>query len=135
NDGMTVTFKDDAPVPACGSPTTGDVRSLDNMATAFGGVSPAGAWTITVTDTFAADTGTLVSWGIRARDAISNCANACSCPGDFNGDHAVGLADLTLFLSSFGGAPSNPCMDSDHNGVISLQDLTNFLSHFGSTCA
>lgn len=68
------------------------------------------------------------------RIVARGAADPCPCPGDFNGDNAVGLSDLTLFLASFGGAPSNPCMDSNNDGAIGLSDLTAFLSTFGSTC-
>lgn len=58
----------------------------------------------------------------------------CPCPGDFNSDQIISLVDLALLLSSFGGSPSSPCMDTDLNGVVDLQDLASFLPLFGTTC-
>jgi hypothetical protein len=61
----------------------------------------------------------------------------CACVGDLNGDGQIELADLSLFLSSFGSSAPNiptPCADVDGNGVVELSDLTQFLSAFGSSC-
>jgi hypothetical protein len=65
---------------------------------------------------------------------VARGPNPCPCPGDFTGDQAVGLPDLTLVLSSFGGPPSDPCMDFNPDGVISIHDLTQFLSLYGQPC-
>ncbi|MCC6357933.1 MAG: hypothetical protein IT450_04265 [Phycisphaerales bacterium] len=73
-----------------------------------------------------------VSCGERYRGTLE-CI-PCPCAGDFNGDGAVSLADLALLLSSYGGSPSNPCMDSDYDGLIGLQDLASFLPEFGNLC-
>jgi subtilisin-like proprotein convertase family protein len=133
NDGLTVTFTDVASVVQCGSPVTGSIRPREELETRFEG-PPAGGWTLTVVDTYGDFTGTWVSWAIRARDAIANCAPPCACPGDFDGDNAIGLQDLALILASYAGPPSNPCMDVDEDDSIGLSDLAAFLSHFGTSC-
>lgn len=133
NDGLVVTFTDVAAIVQCGSPVTGTARPRESLVDQFEG-SPAGDWTLTVVDTYGDFTGTLASWGIRARDSIANCAPQCICPGDFDEDGAVGLADLSLILSSFGGAPTNECMDTNADDLVGLQDLSTFLSSFGSVC-
>lgn len=56
------------------------------------------------------------------------------CPGDLNNDHQVTLADLTLFLSTFGSVGPGIPSDFDHNGSVGLSDLTFLLSHFGMVC-
>jgi len=56
------------------------------------------------------------------------------CPGDFDGDGAVGLGDLALLLANYGvGAPAAGDIDGDSD--VDLSDLTLFLSLYGSTCA
>jgi hypothetical protein len=58
------------------------------------------------------------------------------CPGDLDGDGAVGLQDLAFLLANFGrteGAdPEDGDLDGD--GDVELQDLAILLSHFGQTC-
>lgn len=58
------------------------------------------------------------------------------CPGDLDGDAAVGLSDLAILLSHF-GAPSGAGLedgDIDGDGDVDLSDLSALLSLFGSTC-
>lgn len=59
------------------------------------------------------------------------------CPGDLNGDRAVGLQDLTILLSHFGTASGASPADGDMNGDgdVDLGDLTAFLSNFGNVCS
>lgn len=58
-----------------------------------------------------------------------------SCPADLNGDHAVGLSDLTILLSHFGSG-SAMCGegDLDRDNDVDLNDLTAFLAEFGVAC-
>jgi hypothetical protein len=58
------------------------------------------------------------------------------CPGDFNHDNVVDLADLTIILGNF-GIPSGATADQgdmDADGDVDLGDLTAFLGLFGTTC-
>lgn len=133
NDGLIVTFTDNAFIVRCETPVHGSIRPRENMIELFGG-NPAGGWTLTVVDTYGEFTGTLTSWGIRARDGVENCGPPCGCEGDFDGDDVIGLSDLALILASFSGPPSNECMDTNGDDVVALADLAEFLSHFGTTC-
>lgn len=58
------------------------------------------------------------------------------CPGDLNGDGAVGLSDLTILLSNFGTASGATPEQGDLNGdgAVGLSDLTILLSNFGTAC-
>jgi hypothetical protein len=61
----------------------------------------------------------------------------CPCDGNLNGDGGVDIADLALFLSSFGATAPNipsPCADINGDGVVDIADLALFLSRFGATC-
>lgn len=61
----------------------------------------------------------------------------CPCDGDLNGSDNVDIADLALFLSSFGAAAPNipsPCADINGSGVVDIADLALFLSQFGANC-
>ncbi len=62
------------------------------------------------------------------------CKVQCPCPGDVNGDGVIDLADLTIFLASFGGPPVFPCADINGDGIVDLLDLTLLLAVFGSPC-
>lgn len=59
-----------------------------------------------------------------------------ACPGDLDGDNAVGLGDLTILLSNFGtvggATPEDGDLDGDED--VDLTDLTLFLSLFGTFC-
>jgi len=60
------------------------------------------------------------------------------CPGDFDGDGIVNIADFLLFLGGFGtssgDANYNAVMDMDGNGEIAIADFLSFASVFGTTC-
>lgn len=58
-----------------------------------------------------------------------------ACPGDADGDGAVGLSDLNLVLSGFGqSVPPGTNGDIDGDGNVTLSDLNQVLSNFGTTC-
>ncbi|MDE2887200.1 MAG: dockerin type I domain-containing protein [Gemmatimonadota bacterium] len=61
-----------------------------------------------------------------------------SCPGDFNGDGKVNLADFLAFAGGFGARSGdtnyNAGMDMDGNGAIDLSDFLAFAGVFGTTC-
>jgi hypothetical protein len=58
------------------------------------------------------------------------------CTGDFDGDGAVGLSDLTIQLAHF-GAPSGATHadgDVDGDGDVDIEDLASLLGAFGIHC-
>ena len=63
----------------------------------FTGISPAGLWRISITDSAAADTGTLNTWSING----SPCEDEETCPADWDGNNIVEVADIFAFLSSW----------------------------------
>lgn len=67
--------------------------------------------------------------------AISVQGNCLPCPGDFNEDGMVGVADLTIFIGSFGCTfGCNEDLDIDGDTVIGIGDLVVFVSLFGQAC-
>lgn len=56
-----------------------------------------------------------------------------SCPGDFNGDWNISVADLLVFLGDF-GCTINCLSDFDGDGVVNIGDLLGFLAVFGDEC-
>jgi hypothetical protein len=60
-----------------------------------------------------------------------------ACPGDLNGDGAVGLSDLTILLAHFGaaGGAGSADGDLDGDGDVDLSDLTAFLAASGKCAA
>ncbi|MDE3000995.1 MAG: leucine-rich repeat domain-containing protein [Gemmatimonadota bacterium] len=65
-------------------------------------------------------------------------AQSATCPGDFNGDGAVNLADFLAFAGSFGtrsgDANYDARIDLDGSGAIDLSDFLAFAEVFGTTC-
>jgi hypothetical protein len=55
------------------------------------------------------------------------------CPGDFNNDGAISVADLLVYLGEF-GCEVNCTADFDADGVVSVTDLLGFLAVFGDPC-
>ncbi len=55
------------------------------------------------------------------------------CPGDFNGDGAISVADLLVLLGDF-GCTTNCLADFDGDGVVNVGDLLGYLSVFGDDC-
>jgi len=56
------------------------------------------------------------------------------CVGDINGDGAIGLPDLAILLSNFGGGGTAAQGDLDGDGSVGLSDLAILLAAFGTTC-
>jgi len=59
------------------------------------------------------------------------------CPGDFDADGVISLADLALLLSEFGGFGCGAAgcdTDIDGDGDVDLTDLAMLLSLFGADC-
>lgn len=55
------------------------------------------------------------------------------CPGDFNSDGLISVADLLVFLGEF-GCEENCSADFDFDGLVNISDLLGFLSIFGEDC-
>ena len=56
-----------------------------------------------------------------------------SCPGDFNLDGAISVADLLVYLGEF-GCSVDCSSDFDADGMVTISDLLGFLSIFGQDC-
>ena len=65
-------------------------------------------------------------------------AQSAQCPGDFNGDGAVNLADFLAFAGAFGTRTGdgnfNANMDMNGSGAIDLSDFLAFAGVFGTNC-
>ena len=61
-----------------------------------------------------------------------------SCPGDFDGNGRVNIADFLAFAGAFGArsgdAKYNAVMDMDSSGAIDISDFLSFAGVFGTTC-
>lgn len=57
----------------------------------------------------------------------------CVCPGDFNGDQAVGVTDILTALAEF-GCVINCNADMDGDGQVTVSDLLDILARFGDIC-
>ena len=61
-----------------------------------------------------------------------------SCPGDFDGNGRVNIADFLVFIEAFGSrsgeAKYNAVMDIDGSGAIDVSDFLAFAEVFGTTC-
>ena len=70
--------------------------------------------------------------------AVLTFAQAPACPGDFNGDGKVNLADFLAFAGGFGtrsgDANYDARLDMDGSGSVDLSDFLTFASVFGNTC-
>ena len=85
---------------------------------------------------------TQVVFAVRAgQDLNANAAAAtpaASCPGDFDGNGNVNLADFLAFAGAFGARSGdssyNALMDLDASGAVDLSDFLAFASVFGTVC-
>ena len=61
-----------------------------------------------------------------------------ACPGDFDGNGRVDIADFLAFAGAFGtrsgDAKYNAVMDMDGSGAIDISDFLAFAAEFGTTC-
>lgn len=108
-----------------------------NPLSAFDGLAAAGDWTITTTDFFFGDSGTLLSWSLHISSDSAVCpAVGCTCFGDMNGDTTVNGVDIPLFATCVAaGGASCPCGDMDHAGGATSSDVTAFVTAvLTSTC-
>ncbi len=74
--------------------------------------------------------------GVMEPQSVS--AQSAQCPGDFNGDGKVNLADFLAFAGGFGtrsgDANYNPRLDLNGSGSVDLSDFLAFAGVFGSNC-
>ncbi len=74
--------------------------------------------------------------GVMVPQSVS--AQGVSCPGDFNGDGKVNLADFLAFAGGFGtrsgDANYDTRIDMDGSGAIDLTDFLAFAEVFGTAC-
>lgn len=66
-------------------------------------------------------------------NGVIDAAEELGCPGDFNSDGAISVADLLVFLGEF-GCEVNCAADFDGDGVVVINDLLGFLAVFGDGC-
>ncbi|MBL0927657.1 MAG: hypothetical protein IBJ11_08395 [Phycisphaerales bacterium] len=101
--------------------------------------------TLTITGTRASDAGSYTVVFSNGCGSVTSSPAAVTvaplCPGDVDGNNAVGANDLTLLLLAFGstaGPPAsanwNPVADIDGNGSVGANDLTILLVNFGRAC-
>lgn len=57
-----------------------------------------------------------------------------ACPADIDRSGAVGLIDLAILLSNYGGTGNLSSGDLDQNGLVNLADLAMLLTVFGTDC-
>ncbi len=69
---------------------------------------------------------------------VINAAQVSACPGDFDGNGRVDIADFLAFAGAFGTrfgeAKYNAVMDMDGSGAINISDFLAFVGVFGTTC-
>lgn len=91
-----------------------------------------GEWAIEIQDRAAPDAALWVDYDLRIYGTPA-------CPGDLDDDDLVGISDLALLLSAFGGCEADgrfePAADFDNNKCVDLADLERILAAFGSGCA
>ncbi|MBX3387034.1 MAG: proprotein convertase P-domain-containing protein, partial [Phycisphaeraceae bacterium] len=148
----TYIFSDQGSIalPAAGNlPPSGVYRAsttgsaLVNLNAIFAGEPFAGTWTLTIFDDATADVGTISAWALIFNGGSPVCDDVTPpCPGDYNGDNVVDLADLLDFLGDWNpnlgqmgmGLPG----DINGDNVVDLADLLEFLGdwnpNLGSTC-
>jgi hypothetical protein len=105
-------------------------------------VSTSGARTGEFRDIVAPNPGPGNAWRVRYDNLAgqNRAVLAVTCPEDLNGDHSVGLSDLTILLSNYGitsgagGEDGDIQPGPDGDGDVDISDLTTLLSAFGSTC-
>ena len=130
-----------APVLPVGDylPTGTGVRRISS----FNGSPAAGTWTITITDTAAADAGTLTSFSIEV-NPVACAPTVPPCLADLAGgptsgpDGTVDGSDFVAFINAFGasdsladvagGVPSGP------DGIVDGSDFVAFINAFGAGC-
>ena len=77
-------------------------------------------------------------YGVVAVHAETGCLMSydalLGCPGDIDGDLAVGVSDVLAYLSSFGCEVECGVADLNGDGAANTSDLLMMLSLFGTVC-
>lgn len=113
--------------------TTGTTTTAETTGYYLSGGATGGPLDITAFRFFAGGggTGNVIAW-----DNFSIAPPGAPCPGDLDGDNAVGLGDLAILLSNFGTVggmdPSDGDLDNDDD--VDLGDLALLLALFGTLC-
>ena len=97
---------------------------------------------LTSSDVLAVQTASTAGPGGVQNLDVSNASlsfsQAAACPGDFDGDGTVSLADFLAFAGAFGtrsgDANYNVRADLDGNGAVDLSDFLAFAGVFGTKC-
>lgn len=105
---------------------------------AFDGLDPNGEWTISVSDGFNLDSGTLLSWALEISHVGSVCPSTPGCIsattgepcfGDMNGDGGVSGQDVLIFAQCVSaGGGGCPCGDLNHTGGATAADVSLFIN-------
>lgn len=134
--GATATFSVAA---TGGTPMTYEWRRNGTPVVNDARISGATTSTLTITGVNCIDDGSyecsaLNSCGGDPSAAATLTVSGCACAGDVNGDGSVGLADLSILLTNFGGAGGAGQGDINGDGQVTLADLSALLAVFRSTC-
>ncbi len=72
---------------------------------------------------------------VHAGFGMTGTVTVITCPGDLDGDNAIGLSDLAVLLANYnsGGAAYSDG-DLDLDGDVDLSDLAILLSVYGTSC-
>ena len=116
-----------------------DVQLADGFTPALGdrftpvsGASRGGAFSKMVLPVLSAGLRWYVTYGTNAvRLAV---IADMPCPEDIDGEGTIGLTDLAILLSHFGGTGNHPSGDLDQNGLVNLTDLAMRLRVVGLNC-
>ncbi len=82
-----------------------------------------------------ADPQSIVEAGVDAFEIVEiSCVTSTGCTGDFDDDGVIGLSDLAILLSNFGGSGAGIPGDTDDDDDVDLTDLATLLTLFGSSC-
>ncbi|MDE3256623.1 MAG: leucine-rich repeat domain-containing protein [Gemmatimonadota bacterium] len=132
-------------VSATGNPTL-SMLSLSAVSIPAGGylgqVNLRVSRALTSSDVFAVQSASTAGAGgvlnLDVTQAVLTFRQAPACPGDFNGDGMVNLADFLAFAGGFGARSGDANyefgLDLDGSGAIDLSDFLAFAGMFGTTC-
>ena len=132
-----------ATAPAASSPPNFTPQNSPGMPytpgglSAFDGLDPNGEWTISVSDGFNLDSGTLLSWSLHISHVgqvcpVSGCTSIITgepCFGDVNADGVVNGVDIGRFSACVVlGGTGCACADMDHSGAVNTADMAQFVA-------
>ena len=110
--GFNVVFNDGSPAIACAGNLTGTFSPSQPLSV-FNGLNPNGVWTMSATDSYNGDTGTITSWTIEVCSQVATAAT-----------ESFGLADFTLYPNPNNGNFTVQFNSDSTNDVnINIHDL------------